>query len=282
MLKWLSSSLNHILSWRKKAKHAAALLDFNQATPSKTDLGKYLHHMRQMLQQQHEYIAQVAMHLQAGQRIEYEALARHINKAFTAYNKVLTGAFQSLQDDSRVTKREVKVMLHKMEEDMRHMRHELDKQTSQHEDLRAKLIELELMMKWYNLKEKQENRHASQPSFSRPASAASSRGISPSPLEHKALLKLEAQICASMGDYKGMITRAQQLSAANKNYTAQPTHCSASACSEHASDHSCGHMNQLGTHGNMGAIQFDLPTHNFDHKSQHFPIMSSAQPSQRY
>ena len=58
-----------------------------------------------MLQQQHEYIAQVAMHLQVGQRIEHEALARHINKAFTAYNEVLTGAFQSMQDSARGNKK---------------------------------------------------------------------------------------------------------------------------------------------------------------------------------
>ncbi len=69
---------------KEEAKHAAALQDFNHAPPSKADLGKYLQHMRQMLQQQHEYIAQVAMHLQVGQRIENEALARHINKAIEA------------------------------------------------------------------------------------------------------------------------------------------------------------------------------------------------------
>ena len=69
---------------KEEAKHAAALHDFNNAVPSKADLGKYLQHMRQMLQQQHEYIAQVAMHLQVGQRVEYETLAGHINKAFAA------------------------------------------------------------------------------------------------------------------------------------------------------------------------------------------------------
>ncbi len=64
-----------------EANHAVALHEFNHAVPSKVELGKYLQHMRQMLQQQHGFKAQVAMHLQVGQHIEYEALIRHINKA---------------------------------------------------------------------------------------------------------------------------------------------------------------------------------------------------------
>ncbi len=110
-------------------------------------------------------------------------------------------------------------MLHGMEADMRQMRQELEKQTAHQEDLRVKLLEFELLMKWRSLRDKQDPRPASQFSSSRPASAASSRAASPSPLEHKALLKLEAQICASMGDYQGMIKRAQKLSAASKKTT---------------------------------------------------------------
>ena len=91
-------------------------------------------------------------------------------------------------------------MLHNMEDDMRQMRQVLDKQSAHHDDLRVKLLELELLGTWRDLREKQSPRPASQVCSSRPASAASSRGASPSPLEHKALLKLEAQICASMGD----------------------------------------------------------------------------------
>ncbi len=201
---------------KEEAKHAAALQDFNQALPNKADLGKYLQHMRQMLQQQHEYIAQVAMHLQVGQRIEYEALTRRINKAFAAYNEVLKGVFSLCKTVPGAEKKEVKLMLHGMEADMRQLRQELEKQMAHQEDLRVKLLEFELLMKWQSLRDQQDPGHASHLSSSRPASAASSRGASPSPLERKALLKLEAQICASMGDYQGMIKRAQQLSATNK------------------------------------------------------------------
>ncbi len=112
--------------------------------------------------------------------------------------------------------KDVRTMIQKVEDDMQLTQHALSRLTPQHEELRAKLIELELLMKWQGLKEKQETRHTSRPSSSRPPSATSSRGISPSPLEHKALLKLEAQLCASVGDYRGMVTKAQQLSAANK------------------------------------------------------------------
>ncbi len=46
----------------EQGKHAAALLAFKQATPNKSQLDKYLQHMRLMLQEKHAYIAHVAMH----------------------------------------------------------------------------------------------------------------------------------------------------------------------------------------------------------------------------
>ncbi len=157
---------------------------------------------------------------------------------------------------------------------MRQMRQELDKQSAHHDDLRVKLLELELMMKWQDLREKQGARQASQVGSSRPASAASSRGVSPSPLEHKALLKLEAQVCASMGDYRGMIKRAQQLSAANKNYSAQPIQCGVSSCSEHESSHSMCHTPLSTISSNMGAVQFVPP--RMHHGSRQQSSMSSS------
>ncbi len=96
----------------------------------------------------------------------------------------------------------VKLMVHDMETDMRQLRQDLEKHTAHQEDLRVKLLEFELLMKWQSLRDQHDPCPASLFSSSRPASAASSRGASPSPLDRKALLKLEAQICASMSIIK--------------------------------------------------------------------------------
>ncbi len=103
---------------QEQAAHAAALVDCNQSTPSIRDLGPYL---RPMPQQQHAYIAQVAVHMQLGQRIENDALTKHITKAFKVCNNVLTRALKSLQGSSRGVKREVRFMLQTLEEDVRQL-----------------------------------------------------------------------------------------------------------------------------------------------------------------
>ncbi len=110
---------------QEQAAHAAALFALNQASPSKADLGKYLQHLRQMMQQQHEYIAQVAVHMQLGQRIEFDALTKHITKAFKVCNKVLAGALKSLQASSRGVKRDGRIMMQTLDDDKRLLQHEL-------------------------------------------------------------------------------------------------------------------------------------------------------------
>ncbi len=53
-----------------------------------------------MMTQQHEHAAQVAMHLQISQEVEYDALTKQITRAFKVCNTVLAGALKSLQDSA--------------------------------------------------------------------------------------------------------------------------------------------------------------------------------------
>ncbi len=184
---------------QEQAAHAVALVAFNQATPSRADLGKYLQQMRPMLQQQHEYIAQAAVHMQIGQRIEYDAITKHITKAFKVCNTVLAGALKSLQDSSRGVQKPVRVMIQKHEDDIRHTQQDLAANSRQQGCLHDKLTEIKTLVRWHTLRgligAGTPSGPPSVPTTSRPPSSCSSRGESPSPLEKKALLKLEAQLC---------------------------------------------------------------------------------------
>ncbi len=167
---------------------------------------------------------------------------------------------------------------------MKHMRLISDQQHSQQDDSQSKLIELELMMKKYGFRERQQTHLASESGSSRPASVVSSRGISPSSLEHKTLLKLETQICASMRCYKGIVHRAQQLSAVNKNYVAHP-HTTAAA-----------HVLLMNLHIVLGTYhrqartarttaltyKFALQPHSMHNDTQRVPSMSSGSGLQRF
>ncbi len=115
---------------------------------------------------------------------------------------------------------------------------------------------MEIWVRWPTIKGLHGAKQTSVPNTSRPPSNSSSRGVSPAPLEHRALLKLEAQLCASVGDYKGMINKAQQLSAANKSCFAQPTHRSTSVYSGDESD-SVSSMSR-GHFGGFGTVKFDM------------------------
>ena len=91
--------------------------DFQRRVPSRNELGKYINHMKELVCKQHAYIAQVAVHLQKSQQIEYESLTKQITGAFRVCNRVLTGAFQSLQDSMRQLRREVRIAVNKFDSD---------------------------------------------------------------------------------------------------------------------------------------------------------------------
>ncbi len=93
------------------------LEDFQRRIPSRNELGKYINHMKDLMGRQHAYIATVAVRLYKSQQIEYESLTKHITDAFHVCHRVLTGAFQSLQDSMRQIRRDARIAVSKLDND---------------------------------------------------------------------------------------------------------------------------------------------------------------------
>ncbi len=91
-------------------------------------------------------------------------------------------------------------MVQKMEDDLRHLQHELSASRAQQEALRTRLAELEKLVRWQTIRGLHGSQTASVPAVPRATSRCSSREVSPSTLERKALLKLEARVSALVGD----------------------------------------------------------------------------------
>ncbi len=209
--------------------------------------------MKRMMMQQHEYTAKVAMHLQQSQRIEYDALTKHIIAAFAVCNRVLAGAMTSLQDSVRGLKRDARLPIQKLEEDMQHMQNQLQDIAQANSALRSQLRDLEAKL---NVRQVQQTVHSGGGTPSRSyfsevdrrtdGSTFSSRAPSPCPSDRAAMLQQQAHHCASRGDYFGMITSAQHLSILNKGLSRetsrQPSRHQSRANSEPGSDtHNASH-----------------------------------------
>ncbi len=93
-MKSVSSSHKRIVSCRQRGlPWHGTWKSFQHRAPSGNELGKYINHMKELVGKQHAYIAQVAVHVQTSQQIEYEPLTKHITGAFDVCNRVLTRAF---------------------------------------------------------------------------------------------------------------------------------------------------------------------------------------------
>ncbi len=108
--------------FNSKVGNAATLARFRATTPSKANLAGYLQHMKSMMIQQHEHTTKVAMHLQLGQKVEYDALTKHSTRAFEVCNTDLAAAMNSMQESAKGVKKDVRIMLQEVEEDVEHLR----------------------------------------------------------------------------------------------------------------------------------------------------------------